>query len=118
VGAFCNLAASFTASRLDECFHEADQETLPRFASQHWFVNIDGKLASNPISSSNHPVFPFPVSSGDAIDCDGPQARILRKTQATGICRPRGGKLARNSRLTRGKLEENPDFSLRRVTFR
>jgi hypothetical protein len=30
----------------------------------------------------------------------------------------RGGKLARYNCLTGGKLEENPDFSLRRVTFR
>jgi hypothetical protein len=80
VSAFCNLAASLTASRLHECFHEADEETLPRFGGQHWFINIGGKLASNPISSSNHPVFPFPVSSGGAIDCDGPyKARKLGK---------------------------------------
>jgi hypothetical protein len=80
VGVFCNLAASLTASRLHECFQEADEETLPRFSGQHWFINIGGKLASNPISSSNHPVFPFPVSSGDAIDCDGPyKARKLGK---------------------------------------
>jgi hypothetical protein len=68
VSAFCNLAASLTASRLHECFHEADEETLPRFGGQHWFINIGGKLASNPISSSNHPVFPFPISSGGAIE--------------------------------------------------
>jgi hypothetical protein len=42
----------------------------------------------------------------------------LEKRGRQGICRPREGKLARISRLTHGKLEENPDFSLRRVTFR
>jgi hypothetical protein len=80
VSAFCNLAASLTASRLHECFHEANEETPPRFGGQHWFINTGDKLASNPISSSNHPVFPLPVSSGNAIDCDGPyKARKLGK---------------------------------------
>jgi hypothetical protein len=39
------------------------------------------------------------------------------KPQAAGR-RYGGRKSARYSRLTGGKLEENPDFSLRRVTFR
>jgi len=119
VGAFCNLAASLTASRLHECFHEADEETLPRFGGQHWFINIGGKLASKPISSSNHPVFLFLFPAATQLTVTVLTKREnLEKTQATGHLPPRGGKLARNSRLTRGKLEENPDFSLRRVTFR
>jgi hypothetical protein len=52
---FCNLAVSLTASRLPECFHEADEETLARFG-QHWFIDIGGELANNPIS---HPVSLF-----------------------------------------------------------
>ncbi|MGB6315729.1 MAG: hypothetical protein WBG13_24725 [Pseudolabrys sp.] len=92
---FYNLAASLTASRLPECSHEADEETLPQFG-QHWFTNIGRELANN--LSSNHPVSPF------------------RRSVANKICV--GGKLARYSRQTGGKLEENPDFSLRRVTFR
>jgi hypothetical protein len=64
VSVFCNLAASLTAPRLTECIHEAHEESLPRLAL-HWFINIGGGPASNPINSSNHPVFPFrkPVSS-------------------------------------------------------
>jgi len=81
VCAVCNLAASLTASRLHECFHEANEETLPRFGGQHWFVNIGGKLAINPISSSNHPVFPFPVSIGDVIDCEN----VRDRTSATRV---------------------------------
>jgi hypothetical protein len=52
---FCNLAVSLTVSRSPECFHKADEETLARFG-QHWFSNIGGELANNPIS---HPVSPF-----------------------------------------------------------
>ena len=61
--------------------HEANEETLPRFGGQHWFVNIGGKLAINPISSSNHPVFPFPVSIGDVIDCEN----VRDRTSATRV---------------------------------
>jgi hypothetical protein len=99
VSVFCNLAVSLTASRLPERFHKADEETLARFG-QHWLINIGGELANNHIS---HPISPFPK-----ICCQ-------QKTQAAGgVCV--GGKLARYSSLIGGKLEENPDFSLRRVT--
>jgi hypothetical protein len=100
VSVFCNLAASLTASRLPECFHEADEETLARFG-QNWFINIGGDLANNPIS---HPVSPFRRSVAN------------KNAGGKGVCV--GGKLARFSCQTGGKLEENPDFSLRRVTFR
>ncbi|MGA7666909.1 MAG: hypothetical protein WBW13_19055 [Pseudolabrys sp.] len=96
---FCNLAVSLTASRLPECFHEADEETLARFG-QHWFIDIGGELANNPIS---HPVSPFRRSVAN------------KNAGGRGVCV--GGKLARYSCLTEGKLEENPDFSLRRSLF-
>jgi hypothetical protein len=101
VSVFCNLAVSLTASRLPECFHEADEETLARFG-HHWFINIGGELANNAIS---HPVSTFFENLLPTKNAGG-----------RGVCV--GGKLARYSRLTGGKLEENPDFCLRGVTFR
>jgi hypothetical protein len=98
VSVFRNLAESLTASRVPECFHEADEKTLPRFG-RHWFINIGGELANNPIS---HPVSPFRRS-------------VKQKRGGRGV--RVGGKLARYSCLTGGKLEENPDFSLRQGHF-
>ncbi|MGB8896495.1 MAG: hypothetical protein WA322_00615 [Pseudolabrys sp.] len=98
-----------TAPRLPECFHEADEETLPRLGLRR-FINLGGGLASNPISSSNHPVFPFPVSSGDAIDCDGPyKAEKLGKNAGDrAILPPAWEESWRDiSCLTGGKLEES-----------
>jgi hypothetical protein len=58
VSVFCNLAASLAPPRLPECIHEADEEALPR-PGLHWFVNIGGGRAGNPINSGNHLDFPF-----------------------------------------------------------
>jgi len=101
VSAFCNLAVSLTTSRLPECFHEADEETLARFG-QHWFINIGGELANNAIS---HPVSTFFENL------------LPTKKQAAGASAWEES-WRDISCLTGGKLEENPDFSLRRVTFR
>jgi hypothetical protein len=95
VSVFCNLAASLTAPRRTECIHEAHEESLPRLAL-HWFINIGGELASNPISSRNHPGFPFrkPVFGAPktALTVDGPYSGKTWKKRR-GIYRPRGGKL-------------------------
>jgi hypothetical protein len=101
VSVFSNLAASLTTSRLPECFHETHEETLPRFG-QHWLINSGGELANN--LASNHPFSPFRKSVAN------------KNAGGRGVCA--GGKLARFSCQTGGKLEENPDFSLRRLTFR
>jgi hypothetical protein len=100
VSVFCNLAASVTASRLPECFHEADEETLPGFG-QHWFINIGRELATS-AAIIRSLLFEDPSPTKNA--------------GGRGVCV--GGKLARYSCQTGGKLEEDPDFSLRRVTFR
>jgi hypothetical protein len=100
VSVFRNLTESLTASRLPECIHETDEKTLSRF-SEHWFFNVGSGLANNPISHQSLLV----------------EDLLPTKPQAAGR-RYGGRKSARYSCLTGGKLEENPDFSLRRVTFR